>query len=217
VKGLLLKDFQLLKNQKMFFIIIVVTAIGLSASTGDSSFVIGYMTFVGTLFTLSTISYDEFDNGSAFLFTLPITRKTYVAEKYAFGLIMGMVSWLLSVAVSIASVSIKHTMTVSDTLMTAFMLLPSLVLILAVMLPFQLKFGSEKGRIAIIGAVGLLILIGLIAVELGKLMGIDLASVLNHLPLPGIGAVTAGSLGFGIIALLISIKISIGIMNHKEF
>ncbi len=217
MKGLLIKDFQLLKNQKMFFLVIIITAVGVAASTGDISFIIGYMSFVGTLFTLSTISYDEFDNGSAFLFTLPITRREYVAEKYAYGLIMGIISWTFSVVVSVISVSIRHNMSVSDTLKTALMMLPILVLILAFMLPFQLKFGSEKGRIAIIGAVGILILIGFLAVKIAESLGIDLVSVLNHLQVPGIGMITAAALGFGIIALLISMKISSTIMNQKEF
>ena len=43
---------------------------------------VGYVTFIFTLFTVSTISYDEYDNGYPFLFTLPITRRQYVNEKY---------------------------------------------------------------------------------------------------------------------------------------
>lgn len=201
----------------MFFLVIIITVVGVAASTGDTSFVIGYMSFVGTLFTLSTISYDEFDNGSAFLFTLPITRREYVAEKYAYGLIMGIISWTFSVAVSVISVSIRHNMSVSNTMKTALMMLPFLVLILAVMLPFQLKFGSEKGRIAIIGAVGILILLGFLAVKIAESLGIDLVSVLNHLQVPSIGMITAAALGFGIITLFISMKISSAIMNQKEF
>ena len=46
-----------------------------------TSFPIGFLGFVGALFSLSSISYDEFDNGNAFLFSLPITRKDYVLDK----------------------------------------------------------------------------------------------------------------------------------------
>ena len=84
MKGLLIKDFMLLKNQKSFFIIIVAAAIGMSTLMENSSFIIGYIAVIGSLFTLSTIRYDEFDNGNAFLYTLPITRKDYVYEKYEF-------------------------------------------------------------------------------------------------------------------------------------
>ena len=42
-------------------------------------------TIVTAIFAITTISYDEFDNGLAFLMTLPVTRKQYVAEKYLLG------------------------------------------------------------------------------------------------------------------------------------
>ncbi len=43
--------------------------------------IVGYCTMFGMLFTVNTISYDEFDHGYLFLFTLPVTRKDYVLEK----------------------------------------------------------------------------------------------------------------------------------------
>ena len=92
MKGLLIKDFKLLQGQKNFFITIIAIAGIMAIFMEDASFIIGYMTFVGSLFTLSTISYDEFDNGNAFLFSLPITRKDYILEKYGFGLIVGGIS-----------------------------------------------------------------------------------------------------------------------------
>lgn len=53
-----------------------------------------------SMFSLSTISYDEFDNGNAFLFSLPITRKGYVIEKYIFGIMLGVISLILSTIIA---------------------------------------------------------------------------------------------------------------------
>ena len=64
MRGLLIKDFKLMKGQKNFFIITLVAGVGMAAFMDDASFVIGYMTFLGAMFTLSSISYDEFDNGN---------------------------------------------------------------------------------------------------------------------------------------------------------
>ena len=88
MKGLLIKDFKLLKMQKNFFVVMIIISVGLALFSEDLSFPIGFSTFVFSLFSLSSISYDEFDNGSPFLFSLPITRADYAAEKYAFGLIL---------------------------------------------------------------------------------------------------------------------------------
>ena len=79
--GLLVKDFKLMATQKNFFLVILLIVIGMISFTEDVSFPLGFLTFALSLFTLSTISYDEFDNGYAFLFTLPITRVGYVLEK----------------------------------------------------------------------------------------------------------------------------------------
>ena len=97
MKGLLIKDLKLMKNQKNFFLVILVVIAFLAAGSDDLSFPMGFTAFIGTLFTLSSISYDEFDNGNAFLFSLPITRKQYVLEKYGFGLLLGIGSLLTAV------------------------------------------------------------------------------------------------------------------------
>ena len=75
MKGLLIKDFKLLKGQKNFFMAITAISIIMIIVSPGTSFPIGFLGFVGALFSLSSISYDEFDNGNAFLFSLPITRK----------------------------------------------------------------------------------------------------------------------------------------------
>ena len=85
MKGLLIKDLKLMKVQKNFFFMIFAVGIGMAVFTDNISFIIGYISVVSAMFTLSSISYDEFDNGSAFLFSLPISRKDYVMEKYMFG------------------------------------------------------------------------------------------------------------------------------------
>ena len=96
MKGLLIKDFKLMMMQKNFFLSIIAIAVVLTVFVKNPSFIIGYLTFIGSVFTLSTISNDEFDNGNAFLFSLPITRKLYALEKYVFGFLTGACSCLIS-------------------------------------------------------------------------------------------------------------------------
>lgn len=217
MRGLLIKDFKLMKSQKNFFVLIVMVAIGMAMFVEDASFIIGYIAFIGSLFTLSSISYDEFDNGNAFMFSLPITRKDYIVEKYSFGLITGGGSWLLATFIVIIIALIKNTNLTVETIMGALMILPIMLLILAVMLPFQLKFGGEKGRVAMIAVVGLMFIIGIVTVKIAGALNIDLVSIINNLPKVSTGMVIAIGIGITIIALLISYKISLSIMNKKEF
>lgn len=152
MKGLLIKDFKLMLNQKNFFILIVLI-LGATACFLDFDyyFLIGYFMFICSLFTISTISYDEFDNGNAFLFTLPFSRSRYVEEKYCFGILAGTCSWFLSfVITTIIQMINSNNFIFSDWMLSALVMLPIMFVMLAILIPFQLKYGSENGRIAII-------------------------------------------------------------------
>lgn len=152
MKGLLIKDFKLMLNQKNFFILIVLI-LGATACFLDFDyyFLIGYFMFICSLFTISTISYDEFDNGNAFLFTLPFSRSRYVEEKYCFGILAGTCSWFLSfVIITIIQMINSNNFIFSDWMLSTLVMLPIMFVMLAILIPFQLKYGSENGRIAII-------------------------------------------------------------------
>ena len=80
MKGLLIKDFKLMKNQKNFFFIMIFIAAAMLFAEFESTFVVSYFTMIASMFVLSTISYDEYDNGYAFLFSMPFSRTSYVKE-----------------------------------------------------------------------------------------------------------------------------------------
>lgn len=152
MKGLLIKDFKLMLNQKNFFILIVLILGAIACFLDfDYYFLIGYFMFICSLFTISTISYDEFDNGNAFLFTLPFSRSRYVEEKYCFGILAGTCSWFLSfVITTIIQMINSNNFIFSDWMLSTLVMLPIMFVMLAILIPFQLKYGSENGRIAII-------------------------------------------------------------------
>ncbi|MEH2941575.1 ABC-2 transporter permease [Lachnospiraceae bacterium KK002] len=217
MKGLLIKDFRLMKGQKNFFFVIVVISVGMAAFSEDLSFMMSFLPFVLSLFTLSTISYDEFDNGNAFLFTLPVSRAGYTIEKYCLALLLGGGAWVLSVLLAMGAVILRETASLSETVMMAVMMLPPLIVIQAVMIPFQLKFGGEKGRIALIGVFGLLSVIGIAAVKAARMFRIDIEDMLGILSAASMGTIVAALMVIAVILLLISVKISISIMKNKEF
>ena len=217
MKGLLIKDFRLMKVQKSFFLLIAVIGVWGTLLSEDVTFAIGFLTFVMSLFSVSSISYDEFDNGNAFLFSLPITRTTYVVEQYCFGLILGLSAWTVFTLLALVSNGFRRILPTGELMISAAMILPMFLVILAVMLPIQLRFGGEKGRIALIAALGILILLGLAVVKIAKGMGIDLAGLLDALPIISVGVLLAGALVAAVLLLLLSVWISLGIIRRKEF
>ena len=169
MKGLLIKDFKLLKNQKQFFVVIGVISIMLLLTNENPSFTITYTTMMFSMFTMSTISYDEYDNGAVYLFSLPITRKGYVIEKYTFGIITSLFIWIVITVLSYIVGGIrKIEMPLDELAAISMAALVVVSLILAVSIPLQLKFGVEKSRMAFIAVFALAFVVSVAAIKLAE-------------------------------------------------
>lgn len=217
MKGLLIKDFKLMLMQKNFFIIIIVVACLISISSQDPTFMIGFITLILSLFTVSTISYDEFDNGYPFLLTLPFSRKTYVLEKYVYGLILGTGAWIVSVMICSLMLIVQGKPVTSDMLIGAFVILPMLLVIESLMIPVHLRFGGEKGRYALIACVGVLVVIGFVVMKIVEIFHIDVLPLILAIDALGPVMFMVILLMIGFLIMLVSLKVSLSIMNKKEF
>lgn len=217
MKGLLIKDLRLMKMQKNFFILMVIIGIGLALAGNDISFTLGFLSFVISLFSISTISYDEFDNGYPFLFTLPISRSLYVKEKYVLSLILGLGSLILATVICAIITLFKNNIPLFDLLMIAFMILPYIILVQAILIPFQLKFGAERGRIAIIGVFGAIVLLGILIFQGLKILKINFAVIVEQISVLDIRVLGFILIILAVMILFISLIISIKIMKQKEF
>ncbi len=216
MKGLLVKDFRLLKGQSRFFGVIIVLAI-LFAFVFEPQFLFSYIGYMLSLFTISTISYDEYDNGYPFLFTLPITRKEYVLEKYLFALVMIIATVIISLLLYSGSMILKNVSLTSDMIYFIIANILTICMLVAIMLPLQLKFGSEKGRIAISVVIGIIIVLGIVFIEVTPKLHVDLTSLLNSIfSLNGI-ILMLGIAALAVIVIIISMMLSIKIMKAKEF
>lgn len=217
MKGLFIKDLKLIKMQKNFFLTIPIIAIGLAFGTGNFSFPLGFLPFVVSLFSLSTISYDEFDNGNAFLFTLPITRKEYVKEKYMLALFLGVIALLLGNLITLGVAFLKKETITVDILWISLAILSTVTVVLSVMLPFHLKYGAEKARIAIIVTVGILFLAGAALAKIIKALNFDTTFILVKLSELHVGVLIAALAVITALFVLLSMRISTKIMEKKEF
>lgn len=219
MKGLLIKDIRLMANMSNNLFLIILIAVGMSTYLNDTSFLVVYLGLMGTTFTTSTLSYDEFDNGYAFLFSLPVSRKGYVIEKYSFGLIMCGGGWLLGSILTVVSGMIRGTGEPRDLILESLLLLPMAFAVLAILLPFHMKFGAEKGRIVMVAVMGGLFIAFILAVKvLGRMnLNLDLDAMLESMPVLGMGAAAVVAVAIGVALLLLSCRISLSIMEKKEF
>lgn len=218
MKGLLIKDFKLLKGQKQFFAaVLIVMTVFLMTST-SLSFVISYITVMMGMLTLTTISYDEHENGMGYLFTLPVSRKGYVREKYLFGIMTTLPVLAVVSAIAFLVSGIRHIdFSVEEwggAIMGSMLIV---TMMLSLLIPIELKFGAERSRIAMTLVFGGAFAVVFIGVKAGEFLGIDWKiwlDRLNGLDLPvvwGAFAVICGG------ALAISYLFSLRFLMRREF
>ncbi len=221
MKGLLTKDFRLLLQRKRFFVMIIVIAVLMGFSGQENSqMVTGYLTItVAMIFSISSINYDEFDNCYAFLLTLPVSRRTYVRGKYVFGFLLGLGAWLLSMLIGYAGMLFRRIpLIVGEEFSANLIFLVIGIVLLDVMIPVQLKYGSERGRMAMAALIGGFAVVVYIVRRIMENMGIDLGRIFASMPVkPGKGILAAGGVLALTAATLFSVFISQCIMEKKEF
>ncbi len=105
----------------------------------------------------------------------------------------------------------------TDMIWISLAILCTVTVIQAVMLPFQLKYGAEKARIAIIITFGILFLIGAVIAKIFKTVKLDTKSILVKLSELHIGVLIAAIACFAALLLLLSMQISTKIVEKKEF
>ena len=217
MKGLLVKDFQYMLTQKTFFIMIITLGIALSFLTASAGFVVGYIVFILGFFTLNTITFDEMDNGFAYLFTLPISRKTYVLEKYIFGIFASAIATVIAVALGVASNAIIHQGDTTDILITGAVSFGLVCVFLALNLPIHLRFQGEKARMVLIMLMAAFLGIVVFLVNANFLSGETFANTIALVSGWGIVLRVLALIAALAVMFFISYLISIRVLNKKEF
>ena len=217
MKGLFVKDIELMKQQKQFFILVVVMGVilNLAGGSGSVSFATGYFTIVTAIFAITTISYDEFDNGLAFLMTLPVTRKQYVAEKYLLGAGLTAAAWGIATITGVICKGVAELQgCLSETIIGSLIDIPLALLMLAVSLPLVIHFGAEKGRYI---AMVMWAIIFAVVYILIKTMGLSADAVDAWLNGLNWGMVLGGVALFTVIVYMGSYWGGVRLMEKKEF
>lgn len=220
MKGLLKKDIIfMLKNKKMIFILLVIEAVFLLMQGADSaSFVIAYMGMGCMSLVLYTITADESDKSIEFLMAMPVGRKEYALEKYLFFLLCTLSGCL----VAVIPCCLINPERAGEFLSMAVVFLAAILILQMVVLPVQLKYGGERGRIVLMGIFAFIVLLMALVKKSGILEKREelqtlLARISNAISgmdrqIAGIGVILAGIVCFGI-----SLTISQNIMEKKEF
>lgn len=218
IKGLLIKDFKLMKSQMRFFFAIMVVWGVFMANRMNLSFFVGYIAILCSFMTLTTLNYDEFENGSSYLMTLPVSRKDYILEKYLFGFLITMVPYLAAGALSwIVLVLQGAGPNFMEYLLSTSISLPTAYLLLILEIPLQIKCGQEKSRVISGILIGTMSAGIAIISHLSKMIDINGIEIVNSILGLSMGVLVLIVVAVVVLLILISFKISCIIMEKKEF
>lgn len=217
MRGFLQKDIELLKQNQSFLGIVAIMVI-FFISVRNDTFIVVYLGMMGGVLTMSTITYDEADRGMGFLMTLPASRKTYAVEKYVLGYGVSFSLLLVGFLVSVAANRFRGVVLAQGEWMLSCetgILIAALILVL--LIPAQLKFGPDNGRIVIAAIIGGCLGLFYLGAKVVKGFGVDLDQALYEIQDLGIGVISLIIVAALVITSYISCRISIHIMERKEF
>ena len=218
MKGLLIKDLKLIKTQRTFLSIVAGICVALLASGKEMSVVFAYVAAVLSMVVVSTVSYDEYNNGMSFLFTFPVSRKKYVLEKYVFGIlsvaaVLAAGSGLMGVVSAVKLQSFQQ----QEWFLALLGAVLTAVLILSLYLPVQLKFGAEKGKIVMFLIIAAVVGLGYAVKEAALVFQVDLSGIMEQVMNAGTAQVTAALAALSALLMVISYMVSVAVMKRKQF
>lgn len=215
--GLLEKDIRLLLHLKQALVIFPVIAIFMAATNNGIS-VMCYLTVMIAILSITTASYDEMDNGYAFIMSMPVDPRMYVREKYLFCNGISLTVWAFSVILYTVVGLVKGTQNIiADDIIMEIVLIPVVVIMISVMLPIQLKFGLEKSRVAIFGFFGIVAGLVFLVARAVKASGADIDKLINKIMGLSDKMIMAALFVVTAVIVIISYKCSVAIMKKKEF
>lgn len=156
MKGLILKDFYALEKycKSVIFILIVFVAIGFFRD--DSGyFFLSYPCLFGSILPVTLTTYDEKEKWNNYVQTLPVSKAQYVSGKYIIGLILTAFFIVLVSVLQMIKMIKNNSIDFVGYGNIMLNLIDFCLVISAFVMPFIFKFGTEKGRIVYLLAIGI--------------------------------------------------------------
>ena len=215
MKGLLLKDLLLLKNQKRILPLFLFVLIWM-VMLGSASFAIPFLSMMAVILAQSSFSYDEIDHSNAFLFTLPFSGRTYVLEKYLFSLLCVLsVEVLAVILITVGSLFAPQFFSLQEGLEYMIAFLPICLLFTAFALPMRIRFSGDQSRFIYMALYGI---IALLVIALQKLVPQEAAEkLLAALTSVPVSVYAVGIPLLIILLLLLSYRLSCRWLEAKEY
>ena len=148
MKGLLLKDWYMVKKYCRAYLLITVVFIAVSLFSNDNMFFVFYPCLLCGMIPVNLLGYDERSRWMQYSGTLPYTRTQIVCGKYIIGLLAQLAILVVTGIVQAAKMIVAGNFVFGDFAVLMLLMLIVSTLTSSICLPFVFKLGVEKGRTA---------------------------------------------------------------------
>lgn len=148
MKGLLLKDWYMVKTYCRTYLLIAVAFIALSFLSDNNMFFVFYPCLLCGMIPVNLLAYDERSRWTQYSGTLPYTKTQIVSGKYLIGLFAQLAILIATGVGQVVKMSVAGDFVFGDFAVLMLLLLIVSTLSSSICLPFVFKLGVEKGRTA---------------------------------------------------------------------
>jgi len=190
MKGLLLKDWYMMKKYCRYYLFVSIGFIILSMMSSGNMFFIFYPCLLCGMIPVNLLGYDERSRWTEYVGTLPYTKTQIVSVKYLTGLFTQIAVLIVICIAQGVKMGIEGNFVLKEFLVLMMLLLIMTSVASSLTLPFVFKYGVEKGRGAYYVMIGVACAGSIIATTIFKdsmQNEIQLNAVLPSACLAGIG------------------------------
>ena len=217
MKGLLLKDLLILKNQMRNVLMVIIGFVIISIMMKSYFYIAFVVPFYIVMLIISSFSYDELNNSNTYIIALPFSRKEIVKARYLLCLLSIITSFLIGLLLSIIIPVLNEEMEFASTFASTLASIMGVIFIISLLIPFFYKFGVQKGRVMLfIAIMTISLLIGII-ISLFENSKLNIALFFNQLEQINWMILILISIAIILFILYISYLISYKIYENKEF
>lgn len=207
--ALILKDIVTLKKSLLLTLVISL-AISVYGVYNNAVFMVPLIcVIIPLILTAIAFGYDAKSNFEQFVFSTPIKKSSYVFSKLFFPFVFG----LLGSIVLFILFKVKNQMPMESILLLSLITIVGSVMLSAIQLPFVLKYGAEQGRLIMVITYFLIFALSSL-LEGNSDFVVKIMEMLSKQSLTMIGL---GIIALGLIIIAMGIKVSMMIMEKKEY
>lgn len=209
--ALVLKDLYMLQKQFKLIGVMLAFFMFMAFVLDNGIFLITLILIFATLQVTTAFTFDEMSDWDKFAGTLPVSKKQIVQSRYVLGVVLSVGGLLIVTPIMIVSNVITFNLPIYQVGAILTVVISFALVIIAILLPLYIKFGSQKARI-------IMFVLFFTPTILGGTMAGAFESV--KADLPPVDTLALYSYGLPILALCIvyiSFKISVRWYEKKQF